>query len=59
MNNLSAAVGCAQIENIKNNEAKKKYLNWYYAFKDFEYIDIIKEPKYSRCNYWLITGFLK
>jgi len=61
MNNLSAAVGCAQIENIKKiMKLKRNNFNWYYkVFKDFEYIDIIKEPKYSRCNYWLITGVLK
>lgn len=61
MNNLSAAVGCAQVENIINIlKAKRKNFEWYeFAFKELDEIKILKEPKYSRCNYWLITGILK
>jgi perosamine synthetase len=61
MNNLSAAVGCAQIEKIKTIlKAKRKNFSWYEkAFKNLSGIKILKEPKYSNTNYWLITGYLK
>ena len=61
MNNLSAAVGCAQIEKIKTIlKAKRKNYLWYKkAFKNISGIKILKEPKYSNTNYWLITGYLK
>ena len=53
MNNLSAAVGCAQIEKIKSNiESKRKNYLWYKkAFKNISGIKILKEPKYSNTNY--------
>ncbi len=61
MNNLSAAVGCAQLENIKKIIiAKRKNYLWYQnAFKNLHYIKILKEPKLSKTNYWLITAVLK
>ena len=61
MNNLSAAVGCAQLENIKKIIiAKRKNYLWYQnAFKNLQYIKILKEPKFSKTNYWLITAVLK
>ena len=61
MNNLSAAVGCAQMENIKKIiKAKRKNYLWYRkAFKKLEYVQILKEPKLSKTNYWLITAVLK
>lgn len=61
MNNLSAAVGCAQIEKIRKIlKAKRKNFLWYKnAFKNIREIKILKEPKYSNSNYWLITGYLK
>ena len=61
MNNLSAAVGCAQLENIKKIIiAKRKNYLWYQnAFKNLQYIKILKEPKLSKTNYWLITAVLK
>ena len=61
MSNLSAAVGCAQIEKIKKIVmAKRKNFNFYNrAFKKNKIIKIYKEPKFSFCNYWLITAFLK
>jgi len=61
MNNLSAAVGCAQLENIKKILiAKRRNFKWYYnAFKDCDYIRILKEPKFSKTNYWLIIAVLE
>ena len=50
MNNLSAAVGCAQLENIKKIIiAKRKNYLWYQnAFKNLQYIKILKEPKFPK-----------
>ena len=61
MNNLSAAVGCAQIENIKKILlAKRKNFKWYQKiFKRLKYVKILKEPKFSKTNYWLITAILE
>ena len=61
MNNLSAAVGCAQMENIKKIiKAKRKNYLWYRkAFEKLKYVQILKEPKLSKTNYWLITAVLK
>ena len=61
MTNLSAAVGCAQLENIgKIIKAKRKNFNDYYKiFKRYKEIKIIKEPSLSKTNYWLITAVFK
>ncbi len=61
MTNLSAAVGCAQLENIKKilNAKKINFKKYDDKFSSNNYIKILKEPKYSKSNYWLITGLLK
>lgn len=61
MNNLSAAVGCAQLENINNIlKAKRSNFKWYKKIlKKISYIKILQEPKFSKTNYWLITAVLK
>ena len=61
MNNLSAAVGCAQIENIKRIlKAKRANFKWYkQLFNKINYLKILEEPKHSKTNYWLITAVLK
>lgn len=61
MTNLSAAVGCAQLENIdKIIKAKRKNFNDYYKiFKRYKEIKILKEPNFSKTNYWLITAVFK
>lgn len=61
MSNLSAAVGCAQLENLdKILKAKRKNFKLYEnAFSKINSISIFKEPKYSRTNYWLITAKLE
>ena len=58
MTNLSAAVGCAQLENLKKI-IKSKKLNFYFYKKKFEknnYCKILDEPKDTQMNYWLITA---
>ncbi len=61
MNNLSAAVGCAQIENIKKILiAKRANFKWYKKlFNKVNYLKIMEEPKNSKTNYWLITAILE
>ena len=61
MTNLSAAVGCAQLENIgKIIKAKRKnFKDYYKIFKRYKEIKIIKEPSLSKTNYWLITAVFK
>lgn len=58
MTNLSAAVGCAQLENLKKI-IKSKQLNFKFYKKKLEknnYCSILDEPKDSKMNYWLITA---
>ena len=61
MINLSAAVGCAQMENLnKIIKAKRQnYKKYAKIFKNFDEIKILKEPKNSKINYWLIIAFFK
>ena len=61
MSNLSAALGCAQLENLaKILKAKRKNFFLYEKkFKNNKSISILKEPRYSKTNYWLITAKLK
>lgn len=58
MNNLSAAVGCAQIENIRKILTAKRnnYKVYSRLFKDTKEIEIIKEPPNSKINYWLVIA---
>ena len=57
MINLAAAVGCAQLENLRKILiAKRKIFRSYVdIFKNTKDIKVIKEPKNSKTNYWLIT----
>ena len=61
MTNLSAAVGCAQMENLsKILKAKRKnYKTYENLFKKENEIKILKEPKNSKTNYWLIIALVK
>ena len=61
MTNLNAAVGCAQIENIKKiiKAKRKNFISYNEIFKKYKDIKIFKEPKNSSCNYWLITILFK
>ena len=60
MSNLSAALGLAQLENLKEFlKFKRKLYNKYrQAFKSFKKGRIFKEPKNSKSNYWLQTLIL-
>ena len=61
MTNLSAAVGCAQLENAKKILRAKRNNHKLYKklFKDINEIKILDEPKDSKTNYWLIVAKLK
>ena len=57
MSNISAALGCAQLENIQNIlKAKRKNYHMYKKiFRKNKKIFLFKEPKGSKTNYWLIS----
>ena len=61
MTNLNAAVGCAQLENIKKIilSKRKNFESYNSIFKDSSFGKIISESKNSFSNYWLITLVLK
>ena len=61
MTNLSAAVGCAQLENLRKILiAKRKNFSFYQnRFKNIKDIKVISEPRNSKCNYWLIILLFK
>ena len=58
MTNLNAAVGCAQIENIKAIilSKRKNFFSYKKIFKKLKGVKILEEPKYSKSNFWLITA---
>ena len=60
MNNLSAALGCAQMEKINTilKAKRKNFKKYFYCFKNSKYLKILNEPKKSKTNYWLITAVL-
>ena len=60
MSNLSAALGLAQLENLKKflKFKRKLYTKYHQAFKSFKKGGIFKEPKNSKSNYWLQTLIL-
>ena len=62
MSNVSAAIGCAQLEKI-NKILKLKRKN-YYMYKNFlgkinNLVEIMKEPNNSKTNYWMVTIVFK
>ncbi len=61
MTNLSAAVGCAQMENLKKilKAKRKNYETYEKILQENKEISILKEPKQSKTNYWLIIGLVK
>jgi perosamine synthetase len=58
MTNLTAAVACAQLENIKKIiSAKRRIHKFYYnLFKSYNYIKILSASANLRSNYWLVTA---
>lgn len=55
--NLNAALGCAQLEQLPRYVAAKRALAGRYieAFKNIAGLNILKEPKNTGSNYWLVT----
>ena len=55
MNNLSAAVGCAQLENLtKIISAKRNNFKYLKLLKNFNDVEIMREPNFAKSNYWLV-----
>ncbi len=57
LSNINAAIGCAQLEKLNKlivNKRKNfvKYSKYFREFNDFK---ILREPKNSKSNYWLIS----
>ena len=61
MINLAAAVGCAQLENLRKILAAKRKIFKTYVniFEKINDIKIMGEPNNCRSNYWLITVLFK
>lgn len=61
LSNINAAIGCAQIENLKNilNAKKKNYQVYLNYFKKFKDVEIKKEPRNGSINHWLISLIIK
>jgi perosamine synthetase len=61
MPNINAALGCAQIENLEKFIISKRKLadNYLKFFQNFTDVTFMKEPKYSRANFWLNAIVLK
>ena len=60
MSNISAAIGCGQVEKIKHIIRKKRKMhNRFRKFLNIQYMEIIQEPVHCKSNYWLIVGLLK
>lgn len=57
LSNINAAIGCAQIENIKKIliAKKKNYHLYLKQFKNLRFAEIMREPDNSSINYWLIS----
>ena len=55
--NVNAALGFAQLETFNTRLKTKRELmnNYLKEFANFDDISIIKEPKYCKSNYWLVT----
>ena len=55
LTNLNAAIGLAQIEQLKNFLIKKKYIYMYYSklFSKEKLIYLLNPPSHSNSNHWL------
>lgn len=60
MTNISAALGLAQFRNLKKfiKIKRKIFLMYYNCFRKLENVEILKEKKFSKSNYWLQTMIL-
>jgi aminotransferase in exopolysaccharide biosynthesis len=61
MPNLNAALGSAQIENLKKFliSKRKLFLRYCKEFLKFNNVRLIKNPEFSKSNNWLNTIFIK
>ena len=61
LSNINAAIGCAQMENLPIilKSKRQNFIKYYQTFKKFNCIEILKEPKFTHSNYWLISMKLK
>jgi dTDP-4-amino-4,6-dideoxygalactose transaminase len=61
MPNLNAALGLAQVENIKKflQSKRKLFTEYNKKFSNVDSIKILKESKNSKSNYWLNSIILK
>ena len=57
MSNLSAALGCAQLDQLSAFvEVKRRHTERYLEiFREFEDLTMLEESKKSKSNYWLQT----
>ncbi len=60
MPNLNAALGCSQFEHLDSFIIKKRklFLKYEKNFSNIKGVQIFKEPKNARSNYWLNTLFI-
>ena len=56
LSNINAAIGCAQLERLTSilKNKRNNYRKYKKIFHDFKTIKIVKEPKHTTGNYWLI-----
>lgn len=61
MPNINAALGLAQLESLPEYITRKRYVADEYKkhFSQYEDIQFISEPAYSKSNYWLNTLLMK
>ena len=61
MPNLNAALGCAQINKLTSfiSSKRKLFENYKKIFSGINEIELFKEPKNCKSNYWLQTMILK
>ena len=61
LSNINAAIGCAQIENIKKilTAKKRNYHMYLKQFKNVIFVEIMREPENSSINHWLIRNKIK
>ncbi len=57
LSNINAAIGCAQMEKLSIIlKAKRQNFETYFkVFNKFNDVQILREPKFVRSNYWLIS----
>lgn len=61
LSNVSAAIGCGQLENIDKKINKKREIHDYYKekLKNVKEIEIVDENSNLHSNYWLTIGIIK